>query len=244
MNEQDLYMNDFMKIYETLEYWGPGSEADTLKALKKVPVAPKTILDIGCGKGLATKVLAKNSDARIWALDNEQSALDSLEDRFRELGMSDRLKTINASMAELPFDKNSFDLIWAEGSAYIIGVENALEVWKPYLSDHGYLVFSDLVWHRDTRSDEAVQKWRGEYPDMQDVETRLDQMKKAGYQICSHFSGSIEAWMNYYGPLQQRLAELESEMSDTVAYQDIKQEVEIATRYSDEFGYHMFIISA
>jgi len=28
--------------------------------------------------------------------------------------MSDRLKTVNASMAELPFSHNSFDLIWAE----------------------------------------------------------------------------------------------------------------------------------
>jgi len=242
MNEHDLYMNDFMRVYETLDYWGPGSEADTLKALKMVSLPPKTILDIGCGKGLATKVLAENSDAVVTALDNEQSALDRLEGRFNKLGMSDRLKTVNASMAELPFSHNSFDLIWAEGSAYIIGVEKALEKWKPYLTEQGHLVFSDLVWHTDTPSDEAVQKWREEYPDMQDVDTRLDQMKKAGYQICDHFRVSNEAWMNYYGPLDIRLKELESEMANSAAYKDIKHEVEIAMRYAEEFGYHMFIL--
>lgn len=243
MNENDLYMNDFMRVYETLEYWGPGSGADTLKALKMVSMPPKIILDIGCGKGLATKILAENSDALVTALDNEQSALVKLENRFKKLGMTDRLKTVNASMADLPFAKNSFDLIWAEGSAYIIGVEKALEKWKPYLTEQGHLVFSDLVWHTDTPSDEAVQKWREEYPDMQDVETRLDQMKKAGYQICDNFRVSNEAWMNYYGPLDHRLKELEGEMADSAAYKDIKHEVEIAMRYAEEFGYHMFILS-
>ena len=57
-----------------------------------VSLPPKTILDIGCGKGLATKVLAENSDAVVTALDNEQSALNRLEGRFNKLGMSDRLK--------------------------------------------------------------------------------------------------------------------------------------------------------
>jgi hypothetical protein len=49
-------------------------------------------------------------------------------------------------MTEMPFTQGSFDLIWAEASAYIMGVEQALEQWRPYLSDEGYLVISDLVW--------------------------------------------------------------------------------------------------
>lgn len=243
MNDHDVYMNDFLRVFETLEYWGPGSEADTRKALSLVPKTVNNVLDVGCGKGLATKVLAENSEANLTAVDNEQSALDRLTQRFEQLGLSDRLETVNASMTELPFSKQSFDLIWAEGSAYIMGIENALSEWKPFLCDQGYLMISDMVWRTDEPSKESNELWYQEYPDIQLVQTRLEQMKKAGYRIVDHFSQSEESWLNYYGPLEERVNELESEMSSTAAFKDIKNEVDVCKRFAHEFGYHMFLLA-
>lgn len=57
MNEHDAYMSDFFTVYETLKYWGPGSEEDTNSVLQKLEVPPKNILEIGCGKGVATEYL-------------------------------------------------------------------------------------------------------------------------------------------------------------------------------------------
>ena len=243
MNEHDLYMADFLKVYETLEYWGPGSKSDTQKALSLVPKAPGNILDVGCGKGLATKVLAEYSEANITAVDNEQYALDRLAQRFEQLGISDRLETVNASMTELSFSKGSFDLIWAEGSAYIMGVENALAVWKPFLRDEGYLVISDMVWRTDTPSKESIDLWNLEYPDIQLVQTRVEQMEKAGYRVVEHFPMSEEAWLNYYGPLRERVTELEPELASSSALKDIKHEVNVCTQFTHEFGYHIFILA-
>ncbi|USD63910.1 MerR family transcriptional regulator [Vibrio sp. SCSIO 43140] len=242
MNEHELYMADFMTVFETLERWGPGSEQETLKALHAVPKAPKNLLEVGCGKGLATKVLAENSNATITAIDNEQSALNRLVERFQQLGLAERLNTVVASMTELPFEPQSFDLIWAEGSAYIMGVEKALSQWKSFLKDHGYIMLSDMVWKTSTPSEASVEFWNQEYPDIQQVDTRLEQIKKAGYQVVDHFPMSREAWMNYYGPLSERVIELESDMSEKAAWKDIKHEVEICTQFAEEFGYHMFIV--
>ncbi|WP_234496399.1 MerR family transcriptional regulator [Vibrio maritimus] len=242
MNEHELYMADFMTVFETLERWGPGSEQETQKALNAVPKAPKNLLEVGCGKGLATKVLAENSNATITAIDNEQSALDRLTERFEALGLAERLNTVAASMTELPFAPQSFDLIWAEGSAYIMGVEKALSQWKSFLTDHGYIMLSDMVWKTSTPSEASVEFWNQEYPDIQQVDTRLEQIKNAGYQVVDHFPMSREAWMNYYGPLSERVKELEPEMSEKAAWKDIKHEVEICTQFAEEFGYHMFIV--
>ncbi len=242
MNEHDLYMNDFMKVYETLEYWGPGSGTDTQKALSCIPKAPTKILEIGCGKGLATKVLAEHSEATITAVDNEQLALDRLTHRFEQHGMSERLKTVNASMTALPFSNESFDLIWAEGSAYIMGVEKALAQWRPLLQKNGFLVLSDMVWWTNVRSKEAVELWNNEYPDMQLMQDRAEQMIQAGYLLLDHFPMSEEAWLNYYGPLKEKITELEPEMPSSVALKDIKHEVDVSTRFAHEFGYHMFIL--
>jgi DNA-binding transcriptional MerR regulator/predicted SAM-dependent methyltransferase len=242
MNEHDVYMADFMKVFQELERWGPGSESESEKALSLVPISPNNILEIGCGKGLATRVLAERSEAKIVAIDNEQPALDSLTTRFKEIGLSDRLKTVCASMTELPFSTESFDLIWAEGSAYIMGIERALKEWKPFLASQGCLMISDMVWRTDRPSLEPLGLWETEYPDMQSVNTRIDQMTKAGYRVVEHFALNEEAWMNYYGPLRERVVELETQMTSSKALQDIKQEVDVCTRFADEFGYHIFIL--
>ncbi|MFA0229477.1 MerR family transcriptional regulator, partial [Vibrio sp. 10N.261.45.A7] len=132
MNEHDQYMADFGAIFEGLERLGPGTAEDTLAAMSQVPFSPKHVLEIGCGKGIATKVLAKalveyQTDVQITALDNDQPSLDILIQQAQALGLESNLKTVCASMMDLPFEAKSFDLIWSEGSAYIMGVQKALK---------------------------------------------------------------------------------------------------------------------
>jgi DNA-binding transcriptional MerR regulator/ubiquinone/menaquinone biosynthesis C-methylase UbiE len=242
MNEHDLYMTDFMRVFEPLERWGPGSESDTQKALSVVPKHVTHILEVGCGKGLSTQVLAEHSKASITAIDNEQSALNSLSERFNQQGISSRLNTVCASMTELPFENESFDLIWAEGSAYIMGVEKALAEWKALLKHRGHLMLSDMVWRTSLPSQVSIDFWKQEYPDIQLVETRIKQITQAGYRVVEHFAMSEEAWMNYYVPLAERLNTLETELSSSAAWKDIKNEVDICTRFAHEFGYHIFIL--
>ncbi|ACJ26982.1 Regulatory protein, MerR [Shewanella piezotolerans WP3] len=243
MNEHDVYMADFMTVFEPLERWGPGSESDTQKALSLLPQAPTNLLEVGCGKGLATQVLAQKTEAKITAIDNEQSALDRLTQRFKQQGISDRLETLCTSMTELPFADESFDLIWAEGSAYIMGVEKALQQWRPLLQQHTYLVISDLAWKTDTPSSESIEFWNQNYPDIQLVANRIEQIQQAGYRIVAHFPQSEEAWLDYYGPLGEQVIKLEPEMPSSAALKDIKHEVRISTKFADEFGYHFFVLA-
>ncbi|WND04006.1 MerR family transcriptional regulator [Temperatibacter marinus] len=242
MNEHDAYMKDFMMVYGPLERWAPGSEADTSMALSKVRPAPKAILEIGCGKGLSTTVLAAESQAEITAVDNEQEALNALKARMEKFGYGHRLKTLCASMTELPVDQHAYDLIWSEGSAYIMGVEKALSVWKPFLKDQGYLMLSDLVWKTASPSEPTVEFWQKDYPDIQQIETRLHQIEKAGFHCIDHFPQSHDAWLNYYAPLQKRLTDLAPDMPNSVALKDIQLEVRLCMKYESEFGYHMFLL--
>ncbi|WP_026957201.1 MerR family transcriptional regulator [Aliagarivorans taiwanensis] len=242
MNEHDQYMADFMKVFETLERWGPGSESDTLRAFEQVPGAPTSILEIGCGKGLTTALLAQHSNAQITAIDNEQSAVDALNQRAREQGLSERISAVNASMTELPFKPASFELIWAEGCAYIMGVEKALQQWRPLLKDQGVLMLSDLVWLTDSPSEQAVAFWNQEYPDIQTVATREQQVEAAGYQLLSSFTLSQQAWQNYYQPLAQRVEQLQPSMANSKALEDIGSELTIYQQCASEFGYQVFLM--
>jgi len=242
MTQHEQYMNDFMKVFETLTRWGPGSESETSKALASVPIEPTNILEIGCGKGLATLVLANKLSAKITSVDNEQSALDGLKKIVKNKGVAEKVEPICASMTDLPFENKSFDLIWSEASAYIMGVENALAKWKPLLSDNGVMVFSDLVL-LDPNPSEAVKTfWHKEYPDIQTAETRRKQITAAGYEIISDFSFSQSAWDNYYLPLKKRVEELMPLMKDSAALKDIAAEVAFYLKHNSEYGYQMFVL--
>ncbi|MDN3653435.1 MerR family transcriptional regulator [Thalassotalea ponticola] len=241
MNEHDKYMQDFMSVFETLEFWGPNSEDDTTKAFNWLNLNPMRILEVGCGKGNSTIVIAKLSNAEIVATDNEKLALEQLEDKIKSHGLDNRITTECVSMTELNFAKGAFDVIWAEASAYVMGVENALSKWKPLLKDGGLLVFSDLAWLTDKPSKESINHWKSDYPDIQTIETRKLQIAKAGYQLEHTFTVSEQAWKNYYEPLEERLHKVAAMMKNSQAIADIQNEVNLYKSHLGEFGYQFFI---
>jgi ubiquinone/menaquinone biosynthesis C-methylase UbiE len=125
---------------------GPGSEADTLRALDLSGIdrqIPLVMADIGCGTGASTLVLAKALDAQITAVDFLQDFLDELDRRAREAGLADHISTLECSMETLPFDEQSLDLIWSEGAIYNIGFEQGVRDRRPFLKEGGVLVASE-----------------------------------------------------------------------------------------------------
>lgn len=242
MNEHQQYMAEFMHIISPLARWGPGSTADTLRAFSMLPAHPNTLLEIGCGNGVTTEVLAKQESIVVNAVDNDASALKRLQLRLQQNGLQHRVNAICASMTSLPFAHSSVELIWAEGSAYIIGVTNALALWRPLLMTQGCLVMSDLVWFTDSPSDESAAFWAKEYPDMQLLDRRLQQIEMAGYTVLAHFSLSAKAWANYYDPLSERVETLAESMADSAALSDIQKEIAIYQHGLGEFGYQMFVL--
>src|SRR4051812_25842416 len=84
----------FFELFSGLPRQGPGDAASTLKALALVPaVGPETrVLDIGCGTGTPTRVLAQNSSARIVAIDNHRPYVEELNRDAAALGIGDRIE--------------------------------------------------------------------------------------------------------------------------------------------------------
>jgi ubiquinone/menaquinone biosynthesis C-methylase UbiE len=118
MTEKQL---DFIISFHTKLYrQGPGSDEETLQAIKLTGLSESNelnVLDLGCGTGAQTNVLANHLNGTITALDLFQPFLDELEDRIKH----PNVQTFQGSMDDLPFEKESFDLIWSEGAVYNMG---------------------------------------------------------------------------------------------------------------------------
>ena len=187
-------------------------------------------------------MLADHSDATITALDNDENSLNTLLQRAREKGISKRVTSCCASMFSIPFPDQSFDLIWSEGSAYIMGFEKAISEWRRLLTPEGYLVISDLVWMTENPEPDISAFWSKEYPDMQGSVVRLNQAREAGYELLDHFTFDHVAWENYTHPLRDRIDQLSPLMPDCEAISQLKTELKILARFEGQFSYQMMVL--
>ena len=135
------------------------------------------ILDIGCGSGNPTIELAKISDGKITGIDIDQDKLDKLNEKIQEEGLSTHLTIKKCSLFDIDFPDETFDIIWAEGSIWIIGFKKGLEVWNRLLKPKGFLIVHDSI---RTFSNE------------------LDLSSELGYRLVHHFELPEDAWLNEY----------------------------------------------
>jgi len=155
----------------------------TRKAFKALPeMENPIILDIGCGTGVVTLELARLSGGRVVGIDTDQVALDKLNEKIEQAGLTTRMKTINCTMKDMRFNDGSFDVVWCEGAIFLIGFEEGLREWRRLIRPHGFLVIHARII---------------------DIEKRIDSIPACGYRLIEKFDVSKEAWWDdYYGPME------------------------------------------
>ena len=148
-------------------------------------------------------------------------------------------------MVELPIAEPPVDLIWAEGSIYVIGFERGLHEWRRLLKDDGYIAVTHLSWLTSNVPAEPKQFWEEEK--IVDVEENLRIIAKSGYRAVGHFTLPTSAWWNdYYIPLEKRLAIARMRyIDDTIAQsliENIQKEINLYRDYSKCYGYEFYVM--
>jgi len=239
----------FFTIFEGLPRQGPGLDEYTARAFHAIPDLPEHphILDIGCGSGMQTLALARLCPgATILACDIHQPFLDDVNERAEKAGLDDRITTVRVSMDKLSFPAGSFDLIWAEGSAFVMGFREALSSWKRLLKPGGYLALSELVWFTRTPTKECREYFAHQYPAMVHEEDARRMIRDAGYSIRATLRLPDAAWWDpYYIPLSRRLEILKEQYRDDHEVQALlasfEEEIEVFRTHSREYGYSLFV---
>lgn len=237
----------FWEIHSNLPREGPGNAESTQRAfhmMRDLPSEPE-LLDVACGPGMQTMDLLNLSGGAITAVDTHQAFLDDLKRRAEAAGVADRIRIMNASMFSMPFENNSFDIIWCEGAMYIMGVPQALGNWKRFLRSGGYIAFTEPCFLQDDLPQEVREFW-AEYPAMTSVEATLKAIGEAGYTAIGNFTIPDSAWWgDYYGPMEERLKMLRQKYAgDKEALQRLEEnqsEIDLHRKFSAYYGYVFFV---
>jgi len=228
---------------------GPGSYYETIKALELIGIGKDVdlkIADIGCGSGGQTITLAQNIEGQISAVDLFPDFLGKLNTKAKELGLQDKITTLEKSMEELPFESEELDIIWSEGAIYNIGFETGIKKWKNYLKVGGYLAVSEITWITNSRPKEIEEYWNKEYPEIDTASNKIRILEENGYSPVGHFILSQNSWLdNYYKPMEKRFSDFlekhnNSEMARNIV-EEQKEEIRKYKKYKDYYSYGFYI---
>jgi len=237
----DLHKNAFRQ--------GPGGDAETEMAIDISMIdksTPLKIIDIGCGTGASTLILAKLLNAQITAVDFIQDFLKILECRAAKMGLSEKISTQCCSMDELPFRDEEFDVIWSEGAIYNIGFEKGVKEWNRFLKVGGILIVSEITWITDSRPLELQRHWENEYPETDVASSKVNVLEKNGYSPIGYFVLPEHCWLeNYYRPMQNSFDDFLNwhEYSDEarLIVETEKNEIMLYEKYKTYYSYGVYI---
>lgn len=199
------------------------------------------ILDIGCGAGGPTLELARLSRGLVIGLDLDQAALVKLRQHISRAGLSDRVQLVHGSMNDINFHDESFDILWAEGAALILGFEQALQDWRRLLRQQGFLVVHEMAWLQPDPPREIRDRWEAASPGIRTLPEYNEQVGIHGYDLVASFPLPAEFWWaEYYGRLEARIQELRVRHAGEASCQDIlnreQREVDLYKRHSRWYG--------
>jgi len=237
-------------IHADIPQAGPGSDAVTREALRRLGPLPPTprVLDLGCGPGRQTLVLARELGVPITAVDSHAPFLAYLERAAAEQGLGHLVRTRLADFGALEDAPGSHDLIWSEGAIYILGWAEGLRRWRPLLRPGGFLAASEATWLTEERPAELVAFWREAYPSMGTIASNSEAARSAGYDVLDTIVLPASAWWEYYRPLQARIESLrerargDAELAATIS--ETEREIALYARYGSFYGYVFYLMRA
>ncbi len=117
--DYDRYQGSFHEAFEP-------ELTRMIQRLKWIPQKP--ILDVPCGSGFYTKLLANRirEGQHLTAIDNCEAYIQPLRDRLKDILQPNQFHVQAADAYHLPYDAESFDLIWCAESLISLDPQGAL----------------------------------------------------------------------------------------------------------------------
>lgn len=157
---------EFYRKYMTAEnLMGPNSARILKELLEKYPVKvdkDTEILDLGCGTGLTSFVIARETGAKVFASDLWIKAEDNRK-RFDEWGVGGQITPVHEDANQLGFEKGKFDYLFSVDAYHYFGTPKGFfqEKILPFLKDGATALIAvpGMKAEYSGKSEELLSEW-------------------------------------------------------------------------------------
>ena len=126
------------------EFHVRGAEV-SLELAKEAKLENSKVLDVGCGLGGPSRMLAQQFNCQVTGIDLSQEYIRTAQGLSELLGLQSNTEFLQASALDLPFDKDSFDVVWTQHVQMNISDKRKFySEMERILSDRGMLVYYDI----------------------------------------------------------------------------------------------------
>lgn len=247
-NKQPSVIDLLIETHVGLERQGPGSPEMTRRALEFLDRLDQVsqAADLGCGSGGQTMVLAQYLKGTITGLDLFPDFIRVFNEQAQRRNVGDRVKGIVGSMDDLPFEKESLDLIWSEGAIDNIGFEKGLAHWHGCLKPDGYVAVTCPSWLTDEHPAAIEKFWSDAGSGLDSIGHNVEALQTCGYQFIASFALPEACWTDHYFiPREAALRRLEEKygQSDAVKAfaEENRYEAQLYAKYKRHYGYVFYI---
>ncbi len=249
MKDKTLSFRDLLcETHIGLERQGPGSPEMTRKALSFLGNldAHSRVVDLGCGTGGQTMVLAQSIAGNVTGVDCFPEFINLFNANAKKFNLQGRVRGVVGSMDDLLFQNEALDLIWSEGAIDNIGFGKGLNYWKGFLKKGGYVAVTNASWFTDERPAEIEKWWMDAVPDIGTIGQNISIMQKAGYQLVAAFALPEACWTEHYFIPREAAGKalMEKYAGNKMvedAFENDKHEAALYSKYKQYYGYVFYI---
>lgn len=204
------------------------------------------MLDLGCGSGAQSFYVAELTGGTVVSIDSHRPHIERMRNEVTERGLDARVFPEVGDMGALDPGLGRFDLIWAEGSIYNLGLPRGLEVAGQFLEPGGWFVFTEAVWLAPNPPSDVAAAF-ADYPAMGTVEAACDAIQRAGFEAVEHFTLPESAWWDdFYTPMESELEAMRlryaSDAEALAIIGALADEPAMRRRSGTYFGYEFFVV--
>jgi len=160
-HEDELYSDEGIIEFEAIfgaGFMSSGGQEEVAKIVENVDLAGKHVLDIGVGLGgPACLLVEEHGAARVTGIDVEDTVLEKAAQAVSRRGLQDRVVLKRVEPGPLPFDDESFDVVFSKDAIIHIPDKDALfrEIYR-VLRPGGCVAMSDWYGSEEPLTEEMA----------------------------------------------------------------------------------------
>jgi ubiquinone/menaquinone biosynthesis C-methylase UbiE len=191
---------DRYEFYTRLPRSEPGGVAFTNAYLTAVPIkAVDRVLDLGCAGGDRATWIARSRGSRVVAVDADVRYLATVRRKAYEGGSGHLVLPVAADYRNLPFPDNMFKVVLAEGSAMVLGLKQALTVWRRIVMPEGHLcVTYPGVVNKDAPAEVRLPLEKRMVDPLGTLGEYHAAVRAAGFELVHQVPLQTELWEQFY----------------------------------------------